>query len=58
MTICGDGGRCYVEDTELDHLWPEFGTGDVVGCGIEWTHDWIYFTLNGKRLGKFEMNHL
>jgi hypothetical protein len=31
----GDDGHCYAENIKLDHPWPEFGTGDVVGCGIE-----------------------
>lgn len=51
-------GRCYAENINLNHSWPQFGTGDVVGCGIEWSHDQIYFTLNGTRLGKFETNYL
>ena len=61
MAICGDvyhSSWGYHEDGGIDHPWPEFGAGDVARSGIEWEHDRIYFTLNGKRLGKFETNHL
>jgi hypothetical protein len=54
----GDDGRCYAENIQQAHHWPKFGTGDVVGCGIEWGHDRTFFTLNGKRLGKFERGTL
>lgn len=48
----GDEGRCYAEVKKVDHQWPVLGTGDVVGCGIEWGRDCVFFTLNGRRLGK------
>lgn len=49
----GDDGRCFAEDRKLDQQWPMFTAGDVVGCGVEWGQNRIFFTLNGTRLGEF-----
>lgn len=33
---------------------PKFGSGDVVGCGIDFESRTAYFTKNGVHLGKFK----
>eukprot|EP00658_Telonema_sp_P-2_P084178 TRINITY_DN9273_c0_g2_i2.p1 TRINITY_DN9273_c0_g2~~TRINITY_DN9273_c0_g2_i2.p1 ORF type:complete len:133 (-),score=32.82 TRINITY_DN9273_c0_g2_i2:95-493(-) len=30
---------------------PQFGPGDTVGCGIDFRHSQVFFTLNGEYLG-------
>jgi hypothetical protein len=32
---------------------PEYSSGDVVGCGIDWANRSHFFTLNGQKHGKF-----
>ena len=35
---------------------PQYGTGDVVGCGIDFTTRSIFFTKNGCRLPDCPLN--
>jgi hypothetical protein len=41
----------------IDPLPEEYATGfregDVVGCGYDFKHEIVFYTINGKRLGKF-----
>lgn len=51
----GDDGHCYAQGEQHKLNWKEFGTGDTVGCGVEWKRNKegksvIYFTRNGDRL--------
>jgi hypothetical protein len=40
---------------ELERQWSNFEMGDVVGCGFKWTDNFLHFTLNGIKLGRFDM---
>ena len=33
---------------------PVYGTGDVIGCGIDWKTGIVFFTKNGESLGKVQ----
>ncbi|KAE9381048.1 ankyrin [Stipitochalara longipes BDJ] len=49
----GDDGYCYAEGEKRMLGWPKFGTGDTVGCCIDWRgkeESVVFFTLNGTRL--------
>ncbi|KUL86888.1 hypothetical protein ZTR_05366 [Talaromyces verruculosus] len=32
--------------------------GDVVGCGISWNEESVYYTLNGERIGDFQTKNI
>lgn len=46
-----DGGIFHASGGMVKHFGPSFGVGDTVGCGIDYVHQAIFFTLNGKFLG-------
>lgn len=48
----GDDGFCFAEARKQDFGWPKVSNQDVIGCGIEWKKDRLFFTKNGQRLGK------
>jgi len=46
-----DGGTFHASGAMLERFGPCFGTGDTVGCGIDYVARGIFFTLNGVFLG-------
>lgn len=46
-----DGGIFHSSGGMVERFGPTFGTGDTVGCGIDYVQQGIFFTLNGKFLG-------
>lgn len=50
----GDDGKIYhgASQHRVGHSdWPKFGIHDTIGCGIDYQHRSIFFTLNGNFLG-------
>lgn len=49
----GDDGGLFSQDGDSPAGDAEtYGTGDVIGCGITTSTGMIFFTKNGRRLGK------
>eukprot|EP00549_Striatella_unipunctata_P017152 CAMPEP_0118684340 /NCGR_PEP_ID=MMETSP0800-20121206/6587_1 /TAXON_ID=210618 ORGANISM="Striatella unipunctata, Strain CCMP2910" /NCGR_SAMPLE_ID=MMETSP0800 /ASSEMBLY_ACC=CAM_ASM_000638 /LENGTH=200 /DNA_ID=CAMNT_0006581031 /DNA_START=626 /DNA_END=1228 /DNA_ORIENTATION=+ len=48
----GDDGGIYHGRGEQHRAYgPRFGPGDTIGCGLDYVHDTLFFTLNGRNLG-------
>lgn len=47
----GEDGKKYTEGMRGEAFGETFTTGDVVGCGIQFAKQEIFFTKNGKYLG-------
>lgn len=49
----GDDGHTFACQSSGRHYGPEFSTGDVIGCGINFRTGNAFFTRNGENLGEF-----
>ncbi|KAG5986470.1 hypothetical protein E4U54_005403 [Claviceps lovelessii] len=47
----GDDGRCFTGQHTGQIYGPEFNTGDVIGCGVNFLDHTVFFTRNGVNLG-------
>ncbi|KAG6123350.1 hypothetical protein E4U13_007266 [Claviceps humidiphila] len=47
----GDDGRCFTGSNAGQSYGPEFNTGDVIGCGVNFLEHTAFFTKNGVNLG-------
>ncbi|KAF8891559.1 hypothetical protein CPB85DRAFT_1230716 [Mucidula mucida] len=43
----GDDGRSFASEKTGTNFGPTYGTGDVIGCGIDFTTGRVFFTKNG-----------
>ena len=50
----GTGRKNGFEDDEAVYG-PNYSTGDVVGCGVNFQAGSVFFTKNGENLGEFQM---
>lgn len=48
----GDDGRCFTGSNAGQSYGPEFNTGDVIGCGVNFLEHTAFFTKNGVNLGR------
>jgi hypothetical protein len=50
----GDDGKLFLERGQGVRYGDTYGTGDVVGCGVDSEKNELFFTKNGEYLGKFK----
>ena len=48
----GDDGLKYPNYVVGEPYGPTYGTGDVIGCGVDFESGIAFFTKNGEKLGK------
>lgn len=49
----GDDGEFGDGTYEPDEYGPKFNQGDIIGCGVDYHAQQLFFTKNGKCLGKY-----
>lgn len=47
----GEDGKKFIGSSRGEPYGPAFGKGDVVGCGIHYLKQYVFFTRNGVNLG-------
>ncbi|KAK1245985.1 hypothetical protein MKX07_005054 [Trichoderma sp. CBMAI-0711] len=47
----GNNGRTYEDDCHDESFGRPYGTGDVVGCGVDFKREIAFYTLNGEIIG-------
>ena len=48
----GDDGKMFIGNPIGITYGPTYGTGDTVGCGVDFMSRSVFFTKNGEKLGK------
>ena len=48
----GDDGRSFTGTGWGARFGPTYGPGDTVGCGVDFRDGTVYYTVNGRYLGK------
>jgi len=48
-------GSIHMEGYKITEYGPTFGEGDTVGCGLDWNVGSLFFTVNGRKLGKYPL---
>jgi hypothetical protein len=49
----GDDGKLFLEQGRGVRYGDTYGTGDVVGCGLDSKKNELFFTKNGEYVGKY-----
>ncbi|KIY66812.1 SPRY-domain-containing protein [Cylindrobasidium torrendii FP15055 ss-10] len=47
----GDDGRSFASERDGTLFGPTYGSGDIVGCGLDYTDGRVFFTKNGNLIG-------
>ncbi|EEA05712.1 SPRY domain-containing protein [Cryptosporidium muris RN66] len=47
----GEDGKKIVNGNRYESFGPSFGKGDIIGCGIDFNANSVFFTLNGRFIG-------
>ena len=48
----GDDGNKFSDAYQGVSYSDKYGTGDIVGCGVDFNSNCAFFTKNGKRMGE------
>lgn len=54
----GDDGTLFLENQEGKPYGPIYGMFDVIGCGVDFEKDEMFFTKNGDYLGTYSTEKL
>ena len=51
-------GRFYYEGNNEEYYGPEFTSGDIIGCYLNFRNNIVFYTKNGVHLGNYSNVHL